>query len=192
MSDDKSTTDDTANTDKPKTQKRPGATSQRQTAASRARQKGDGSSAERAAAIAAMLRTAAASIEGNPALAQALLRDLPGTGARIQPAPETASRRAGRRSRTSAQPSGSESSGTIPLDAGRAIDPFMILREQGQSGLRARLHVLDLEALRTVVRSHRLDPGRIASRWTDRERLVELIVEQVAARASLGRAFERV
>jgi hypothetical protein len=79
-----------------------------------------------------------------------------------------------------------------PLEAGRAIDPFTILREQGQGGLRARMLLLDLDALRTLVRSHRLDPGRIASRWTDRERLVELIVEQVQARAGLGRAFEHV
>lgn len=190
MSGDDSNTDEPS-TIEPKTEKRHGATSRRQTAAPPARHKGGEPPAERVTTIAAMLRLAAASIEGNPALARALIEG-PEAGAQIQPAPETAVRSAGRRSRTLVQPSEGTSSTGTPLEAGRAMDPFTILREQGKSGLRARMLLLDLEALRTLVRSHRLDPGRIASRWTDRERLVELIVEQVQARAGLGRAFERV
>lgn len=71
-------------------------------------------------------------------------------------------------------------------------DPFVLLRERGEAGLRAALEGLDLAALRAIVRVHRLDPARISARWTARERVVELIVKQVRGRASLGKAFARV
>ncbi|MBF6590910.1 MAG: hypothetical protein IVW57_10340 [Ktedonobacterales bacterium] len=71
-------------------------------------------------------------------------------------------------------------------------DPFALLRERGEAGLRSALGTLDLAALRGIVRAHRLDPARISARWTARDRLMELIVDQVRARANHGRAFERV
>ena len=73
-----------------------------------------------------------------------------------------------------------------------APNPFTILRERGEDGLRAALASLDLATLRQIVRAHRLDPARISARWTTHERVVTLIVDQVRARANLGRAFERV
>jgi hypothetical protein len=73
-----------------------------------------------------------------------------------------------------------------------ALDPFAALRQGGVDGLREALASLDLAALRTVVRAHRLDPARISARWTAPERVIDLIIEQVQARTQLGRAFERV
>ncbi|HKV82942.1 MAG TPA: hypothetical protein VJN88_00200 [Ktedonobacterales bacterium] len=73
-----------------------------------------------------------------------------------------------------------------------AVDPFPLLRAGGESGLRARLDTLDLAALRQIVRAHRLDPARISARWTARERVVTLIVEQTRARVNHGKAFSRV
>lgn len=73
-----------------------------------------------------------------------------------------------------------------------AVDPFPLLRDGGESGLRARLDTLDLAALRQIVRAHRLDPARISARWTARERVVNLIVEQTRARVNHGKAFSRV
>jgi hypothetical protein len=75
---------------------------------------------------------------------------------------------------------------------GEAPDPFVALREGGEAGLREALAPLELGVLRQIVRAHRLDPARISARWTARDRLITLIVEQVRARANLGRAFERV
>jgi hypothetical protein len=72
------------------------------------------------------------------------------------------------------------------------LDPFAIFRAQGETGLRLALDALDLTGLRAVVKAHRLDPAHVASRWTARERVVSLIVEQVKARLNHGRAFERV
>jgi hypothetical protein len=76
--------------------------------------------------------------------------------------------------------------------AGPALDPFAVLREREEAGLRAALAPLELAALRAIIRAHRLDPARISARWTARERLIGLIVDQVRARANHGRAFERV
>lgn len=71
-------------------------------------------------------------------------------------------------------------------------DPFTIFRAKGESGLRATLDALELATLRNIVRAHRLDPARISARWAARDRVINLIVDQVRARANHGRAFERV
>lgn len=71
-------------------------------------------------------------------------------------------------------------------------DPYVVLRQEGETGLRARLGTTEIAGLRQIVRAHRLDPARISARWMNRERLVELIVEQVCARADHGKAFARV
>ncbi len=71
-------------------------------------------------------------------------------------------------------------------------DPFVLLRERGEIGLRAALEELELATLRQLVRAHHLDPARISARWTARDRVVTLIVTQVQARANHGKAFARV
>jgi hypothetical protein len=76
--------------------------------------------------------------------------------------------------------------------AASGFDPFVVLREGGESGLRAALAGLDLASLRQLVRTHRLDPNRVSARWSAHERVVALIVEQVRARANHGKAFARV
>ena len=73
-----------------------------------------------------------------------------------------------------------------------ALDPFALWRSQGEAAARAALDGLDLQELRAIVRAHRLDPARVSSRWTARERVITLIMEQVKARLNHGRAFERV
>ncbi|HET8906445.1 MAG TPA: hypothetical protein VFN11_05720 [Ktedonobacterales bacterium] len=77
-------------------------------------------------------------------------------------------------------------------DISEIPDPFHLFRQHGDAGLRARLEQLDIAALRQIVRAHRLDPARISARWTNRDRVVALIVDQVRARSNHGRAFERV
>jgi hypothetical protein len=72
------------------------------------------------------------------------------------------------------------------------LDPFAVLRQLGEQGLRQALAPLDLAALKAIVRAYRLDPARITARWTASERIIELIVEQAVARLNHGRAFERV
>ena len=79
-----------------------------------------------------------------------------------------------------------------PAAPGELPDPFQVLRQHGENGLRAELAQLDLASLRQIVRAHRLNPARISARWTATDRVIGLIVEQVRARANHGRAFERI
>ena len=79
-----------------------------------------------------------------------------------------------------------------PATSGGLPDPFQVLRQHGEDGLRTRLAQLDLASLRQIVRAHRLDPARISARWIATDRVIALIVEQVRARANHGRAFERI
>jgi hypothetical protein len=71
-------------------------------------------------------------------------------------------------------------------------DPFRILRDQGEKGLQDALESLELAELRALVRRHRLDPARISARWTQRGRVIQLIVTQVKAYSSYGTAFSHV
>jgi hypothetical protein len=77
-------------------------------------------------------------------------------------------------------------------DTDEMPDPFHMFRQHGDAGLRSHLEQLDIAALRQIVRAHRLDPARISARWTNRDRVVSLIVDQVRARSNHGRAFDRV
>ena len=79
-----------------------------------------------------------------------------------------------------------------PATSAELPDPFQVLRQHGEDGLRTQLAQLDLAALRQIVRAHRLDPARISARWTATDRVITLIVEQVRARVNHGRAFERI
>lgn len=73
-----------------------------------------------------------------------------------------------------------------------ALDPFAVWRARGEDALRQTLDGLDLAELKSIVRAHRLDPARVSSRWTARDRVIALILDQVKARMNHGRAFERV
>lgn len=139
-------------------------------------------------ALAVFLRELAERAEHDPALA-ARLREALGASGLL----DTASRR-GRRvaSAKPAPPSTRRSRRAASAGTDAPPDPFVLLRERGEAGLRTTLEGLDLAALRTIVRNHRLDPARISARWTARERVIELIVTQVCGRANLGKAFARV
>lgn len=150
--------------------------------------------------IAAFLRALADRVEQDPAFGRALLAvyaqscmsvprntaDMPAAG-KAHRRPEASEPQDASSAVTQIAPSAAPSP-----PPGPPLDPFALLRAHGDVALRARLSELDLASLRSVVRAHRLDPARISARWSAHERLVDLIVEQVRARTSLGRAFEHV
>jgi len=93
--------------------------------------------------------------------------------------------------------------GTPPTDAAapthgghapaiQPLDPYVVLRVDGADGLRAALASLELADLRAIVRRHRFDPARLSARWTAKDRLIALIVDQTQARADHGKAFARL
>jgi len=123
-------------------------------------------------ALVEVLRAVASQVEADPALATWLLA-MPAIKAEHEAPAQTAPRPA----REVVAP---------------PLDPFAVLRQSGEQGLQGALTSLDLMSLRAIVRAYRLDPARIAARWTAPERIIELIVEQTRARLNHGRAFERV
>ncbi|TKJ26703.1 MAG: hypothetical protein CEE41_01725 [Hadesarchaea archaeon B3_Hades] len=73
-----------------------------------------------------------------------------------------------------------------PID----IDIFRIFSEGGDQALRQRLEPLELRALVQIVRQHGFDPSKLAEKWKDKERLINLILERVAARSDSGKVFK--
>lgn len=69
------------------------------------------------------------------------------------------------------------------------FDPFAVYAETGEAGLRERLGPLDLEALRDIVAEHGMDHDRLAMKWKDTGRVIDRILERVAARTAKGSAF---
>lgn len=69
------------------------------------------------------------------------------------------------------------------------LDPFDVVAEVGEDGLRERLLALNLEQLRDIVAEHGMDHDRLAMRWKDEGRVVERIVDKVRGRNSKGSAF---
>lgn len=105
--------------------------------------------------------------------------------AKDTPTPTPRSRRATTRPVSSAATARAGTETPLP-------DPFALLRAGGDDGLRQSLEQYDSYDLQRIIRAHRLDPARISARWTARDRLLALIVDQVRARANHGRAFEHV
>jgi hypothetical protein len=142
---------------------------------------------EAATTLSAWLRALAKRAESDAAFAAQMLdaaRESGLTSALSDAAPLPAAPRPATRSR--------KSTSATPAPTAPAPDPFAVYRAQGVEGLRAALDALDLPTLRAIVRDRRLDPARISARWTARERVISLIVDQVKARANHGQAFRRV
>jgi hypothetical protein len=68
------------------------------------------------------------------------------------------------------------------------LDPFEEYKK-GEAVLRERLMALDLDLLRDVVAQYGMDRSKLAMKWKDKERLVDLIVSTVTSRSEKGHAF---
>lgn len=73
-----------------------------------------------------------------------------------------------------------------PID----LDVFRIFSDEGSEVLRKKLEPLDLRTLVRIIRQHRFDPSKLAEKWKDKERLINLILEKVAARSDKGKVFK--
>lgn len=73
-----------------------------------------------------------------------------------------------------------------PID----LDVFRIFSDEGSEVLRKKMEPLDLRTLVRIIRQHRFDPSKLAEKWKDKERLINLILEKVAARSDKGKVFK--
>jgi hypothetical protein len=72
--------------------------------------------------------------------------------------------------------------------ASPVLDPIEVSRE-GELTLRSRLRELTVEQLKDIVADHGMDPGKLAMKWKDPDRLIDRIVEYSLARAKKGDVF---
>jgi hypothetical protein len=70
-----------------------------------------------------------------------------------------------------------------------SLDPFEVHAAGGPDGLRQRLEGLGVEQLKDIVSEHGMDRTKLAMKWKTPNRLVDLIVETVSARAKKGEVF---
>jgi hypothetical protein len=73
-----------------------------------------------------------------------------------------------------------------PID----VDVFGIFSQGGEKALRDTLNSLEVNSLRRIVRHHGLDPAKLAEKWKNKERLINLIIDRVSARSDKGKAFK--
>lgn len=68
------------------------------------------------------------------------------------------------------------------------LDPFEEYKK-GETVLRDRLAALDLDQLRDIVAQYGMDRSKLAMKWKDKGRLLDLIVSTVTSRSEKGHAF---
>ncbi len=69
-----------------------------------------------------------------------------------------------------------------------ALDPFEIF-PQGEHVLRDRLGPLTPDQLKDIIAEHGMDTTKLALKWKNRDRLIDLIVGTVRDRLAKGDAF---
>lgn len=70
------------------------------------------------------------------------------------------------------------------------FDIFQIFAEGGKQALQQKLELLDLRTLKRIVSQHGFDPSKLAEKWRNKERLVNLIIDRVSARSDKGKVFK--
>jgi len=70
-----------------------------------------------------------------------------------------------------------------------APNVFAMRQQKGEEEFPFWLRSLNLRVLKAIVKANGFDPGKVSQRWTEPDKFVQLIVEQVAARLRRGTAF---
>lgn len=68
------------------------------------------------------------------------------------------------------------------------FDPMMVYRENPEN-LKSRLIRLNIEELKDIVAEQGMDRSKLAMKWKDKDRLIQLIVTTVETRVHKGDAF---
>lgn len=67
---------------------------------------------------------------------------------------------------------------------------YQIFSNGGEKALREKLDPFDITVLRQIISQNSLDSSRLSRKWRKKEKLINLIVEKVAARSEKGNAFK--
>ena len=68
-------------------------------------------------------------------------------------------------------------------------DVFAAMQEKGEGEFRFWLRSLDIATLKAIVKKNGFDPAKVSTRWTEPDKFVVLIAEQLVARLKRGSAF---
>ena len=85
-------------------------------------------------------------------------------------------------------PKPSDSPGRPHRRTPAVLDPFEEYK-RGEAVLRERLTALNLDQLRDIVAQYGMDRSKLAMKWKDQGRLLDLIVSTVTSRSEKGHAF---
>ncbi|TAL46787.1 hypothetical protein EPN87_04405 [archaeon] len=69
------------------------------------------------------------------------------------------------------------------------IDIFQIYANGGELSLRNEIEKLDIEDIKNIIRKNSFDSSKLAIKWKNKERLVDLIINKVSARSDKGKVF---
>jgi hypothetical protein len=70
------------------------------------------------------------------------------------------------------------------------FDVFQVFAESSGSALRTKLMDLDLRTLRKIISEHGFDPSKLAGKWKNKEKLIDLIIDRVSSRSEKGGVFK--
>ena len=68
-------------------------------------------------------------------------------------------------------------------------DVFAAREQKGDDEFRFWLRSLTIPILKMIIRVHGFDPGKVSRRWTEPDKYVGLIADQMAARLRRGSGF---
>ncbi len=69
------------------------------------------------------------------------------------------------------------------------IDLFGLVSKGGEDLLREELEKLDIDTLRQIVRTRGFDTSRLAGKWKNKQRLIDLIVKKTMYLSTKGDVF---
>ncbi len=71
----------------------------------------------------------------------------------------------------------------------RRLNPFQVLSEEGEPGLKLRLQKLTTRELRLLIQENRLDSSGLSNKWKDKQRLISFAFERLLSRYRHGDVF---
>jgi len=69
------------------------------------------------------------------------------------------------------------------------FDPFKILNEEGEEGLKKRIDRMSVAQLKRLIQENRLDSSGLSNKWRDRKRLADLALQRLRNRHVHGDVF---